>query len=97
MKKPIRHASMAFALLICAQLSHAHAIAADTSPRSNGALPVTPPRPDSISQRVKVGLSSEETTLILPWFVEELIATANTSHSLDEAASDYAGRLKRGL
>ncbi|MGU7811849.1 hypothetical protein [Burkholderia sp. AW49-1] len=96
MKKPIRHATMAFALLICAQLSNAHAIAADT-PQSNGALPVTPPRPDSISQRVKVSLSSAETTLVLPWFVEELIATANTSRSLDEAASDYAGRLKRGL
>ena len=96
MKKPVRHAIMAFALLINAQLSNAQAIAADT-PQSNGALPVTLPQPDYASQRVKVGLSSAETTLVLPWFVEELIATINTSHSLDEAASDYAGRLKRGL
>lgn len=96
MRKRIRHATMAFALLISAQFSNAQAIAADT-PRSDGALPATLSRPDDASQRVKVGLSSEETTLALPWFVEELITTANTSNSLDEAASDYAVRLKRGL
>ncbi|WP_080437908.1 hypothetical protein [Burkholderia ubonensis] len=95
MKKPIRRATMAFALLIIAQLANAQ-VTADKPP-SDGALPATLPQPDYTSQRVKVGLSSEETTLVLPWFVEELIATANTSKSLDEAASDYAGRLKRGL
>ncbi|WP_080426179.1 hypothetical protein [Burkholderia ubonensis] len=95
MKKPIRHATMAFALLITAQLANAQ-VTAD-KPQSDGALPATLPQPDYTSQRVKVGLSSKETTLVLPWFVEELIATANTSKSLDEAASDYAGRLKRGL
>ncbi|WP_157652389.1 hypothetical protein [Burkholderia ubonensis] len=95
MKKPIRHATMAFALLIIAQLANAQATA--DKPRSDVALPATLPQPDYTSQRVKVGLSSKETTLVLPWFVEELIATANTSKSLDEAASDYAGRLKRGL
>ncbi|WP_157653691.1 hypothetical protein [Burkholderia ubonensis] len=96
MKKPIRHATMALALLIIAQIANAQAIAAE-KPQSYGALPVTLPQPDYTSQRVKVGLSSKETTLVLPWFVEELIATANTSKSLDEAAGDYAGRLKRGL
>ncbi|WP_080422572.1 hypothetical protein [Burkholderia ubonensis] len=95
MKKPIRHATMVFALLIIAQLANAQATA--DKPQSDGALPTTLPQPDYTSQRVKVGLSSKETTLVLPWFVEELIATANTSKSLDEAASDYAGRLKRGL
>ncbi|WP_080409265.1 hypothetical protein [Burkholderia ubonensis] len=95
MKKPIRHATMAFALLITAQLANAQATV--DKPQSDGALPATLPQPDYTSQRVKVGLSSKETTLVLPWFVEELIATANTSKSLDEAASDYAGRLKRGL
>ncbi|KVP00852.1 hypothetical protein [Burkholderia ubonensis] len=95
MKKPIRHATMAFAFLIIAQLANAQATA--DKPQSDGALPATLPQPDYTSQRVKVGLSSKETTLVLPWFVEELIATANTSKSLDEAASDYAGRLKRGL
>ncbi|WP_080415413.1 hypothetical protein [Burkholderia ubonensis] len=95
MKKPIRRATMAFALLIIAQLANAQ-VNAD-KPQSDGALPATLPQPDYTSQRVKVGLSSKETTLVLPWFVEELIATANTSKSLDEAASDYAGRLKRGL
>ncbi|WP_080411342.1 hypothetical protein [Burkholderia ubonensis] len=95
MKKPIRHATMAFALLITAQLANAQ-VTAD-KPQSDGALPATLPQPDYTSQRVKVGLSSKETTLVLPWFVEELVATANTSKSLDEAASDYAGRLKRGL
>ncbi|KVN63476.1 hypothetical protein DF118_29005 [Burkholderia stagnalis] len=96
MRMHIRHATMAFALSIIAQLSNAHTIAAD-KPRSDGAQPVTLPQPDDASQRVKVGMSSKETTLVLPWFVEELIATANTSNSLDEAARDYAGRLKRGL
>ncbi|WP_080418746.1 hypothetical protein [Burkholderia ubonensis] len=96
MKKPIRHATVAFALLIIAQLANAQVTAGD-KPQSDGALPATLPQPDYTSQRVKVGLSSEKTTLVLPWFVEELIATANTSKSLDEAASDYAGRLKRGL
>ncbi|KVH18397.1 hypothetical protein WM03_09070 [Burkholderia ubonensis] len=86
---------MAFALLIIAQLANAQ-VTTD-KPQSDGALPATLPQPDYTSQRVKVGLSSKETTLVLPWFVEELIATANTSKSLDEAASDYAGRLKRGL
>ncbi|WP_080400306.1 hypothetical protein [Burkholderia ubonensis] len=95
MKKPIRHATMAFALLIIAQLANAQVTAVKA--QSDGALPETLPQPDYTSQRVKVGLSSEQTTLVLPWFVEELIATANTSKSLDEAASDYAGRLRRGL
>ncbi|WP_080405205.1 hypothetical protein [Burkholderia ubonensis] len=95
MKKPIRLATMAFALLIIAQLANAQVTAVKA--QSDGALPETLPQPDYTSQRVKVGLSSEQTTLVLPWFVEELIATANTSKSLDEAASDYAGRLRRGL
>ncbi|KVA44835.1 hypothetical protein WI46_00430 [Burkholderia ubonensis] len=86
---------MAFALLIIAQLANAQVTAVKA--QSDGALPETLPQPDYTSQRVKVGLSSEQTTLVLPWFVEELIATANTSKSLDEAASDYAGRLRRGL
>ncbi|WP_080401404.1 hypothetical protein [Burkholderia ubonensis] len=95
MKKPIRLATMAFALLIIAQLANAQVTAVKA--QSDGALPETLPQPDYTLQRVKVGLSSKETTLVLPWFVEELIATANTSKSLDEAASDYAGRLRRGL
>ncbi|MCA8308019.1 hypothetical protein LGM90_05790 [Burkholderia sp. AU28942] len=96
MNTSVRHAATALTLLMSAQLSHSQAIAAD-APQSNGALPVTVPQPDYTSQRVKVGLSSAETTLVLPWFVQDLIATANASRSLDEAAHDYAGRLKRGL
>ncbi|MEB4636817.1 hypothetical protein [Burkholderia contaminans] len=96
MNKSLRHATTAFTLLMSTQLSNAQAIAID-APQSNGAPPVTLAQPDYTSQRVKVGLSSAETTLVLPWFVEELIATANASRSLDEAAHDYAGRLKRGL
>ncbi|MCZ2897533.1 hypothetical protein MTR01_26275 [Burkholderia thailandensis] len=93
---PLRLASAGLALFVITQFSHAQAAgAADRRNAPRGAIEAA--RPDAGVPRVRVGLSDDGTKLVLPWFVDELIATINAGESPDVAVRDYAGRLRRGL
>lgn len=93
---PLRLASAGLALFVITQFSHAQAAgAADRRNAPRGAIEAA--RPDAGVPRVRVGLSDDGTKLVLPWFVDELIATVNAGESPDVAVRDYAGRLRRGL
>lgn len=49
------------------------------------------------ANRVNIGLSDNETSLTLPWFLDELLQTINTGDSVKNSLRDYVQRLPRDI